>query len=107
MRLGRQVRRLREKVRRGGTFYLYLFITVAVVAYVAVPWVVELIDSMAGYAPKDYEPKDAQRADYLTRIESRGEWSIRWPTILKLAAIAMVVLLWVTILPPSLRGGPR
>ena len=51
---------LRRYYRRFGyneRFFLAMIVTILVVAYVAVPLVVEFVDAVRGYDPAYYEPK--------------------------------------------------
>ena len=46
-------------------FHLAVILTIVVVAYVAVPRVVQYIEALQGYAPAYYEPKDIERQEWL------------------------------------------
>ena len=46
-------------------FHIAVIFTILVVAYVAVPLVVRFVDSIGGYNPVYYEPKDFERQDWL------------------------------------------
>ena len=48
-----------------GRFHLAMVFTIFVVAYVVVPRVARLVESIAGYNPTAYEPKDSDRQRWL------------------------------------------
>src|SRR5439155_24999441 len=60
-------RSLRRRLRRYDRFHLALVLTILVVAYVAVPRVVRFVDSVRGYDPAYYEPKDFERVAWIKR----------------------------------------
>lgn len=91
--------RVRRWFRGPGRFYLALVFTVVVVAYVAVPWVVLLVETAGGYNPADYEPKDLQRVEHLRSLPASLEGFFNWETAFKLLLLVLVGLVWLTAVP--------
>ncbi len=60
-------RSLRWRFRHYDRFHLAVFLTIVVVAYVAVPQVVRFVDAVRGYDPAFYEPKDFERQAWIKR----------------------------------------
>jgi hypothetical protein len=81
-----------------GRFYLAGLFTIVAVTYVLVPWVVNLIDAGRDYNPFYYEPKDADRQDYLLRQRPEGQAS-PWRVAVNVTLVFAVVLVWLTVLP--------
>ena len=71
-----------------------LIFTVLVVAYVVVPWIVGLVETIGGYAPAYYEPKDVERQDYLRSLPGVRQTLFGWETTFKLLLLVLVGLLW-------------
>ena len=92
-------------------FNLTVALTILVVAWVAVPPVTRFVDSMSGYNPVVYEPKDAERQAWFERggaphLLSRLEWN----DLLGLGLFLAVAILWLTIMSersPRHRTPPR
>ncbi len=99
--------RIRRWLRGPGRFYLTLIFTGVVVAYVAVPWVVEFVDTVGGYNPAYYEPKDLQRQDYLKSLPRIPQTFLGWETAFKLVLLVLVGLLWLIAVPESRWRGRR
>ena len=97
------MRRIRRWVRRRGRLYLAVMFTLVVVAYIVVPWVVELAETLGGYNPAYYEPKDAQRQDYLRSLTGIRQVLLGWETTFKLFLLVLVGLLWLIAVPRSSR----
>lgn len=68
--------------------------TVVVVAYVVVPWIVEFAETLGGYNPTYYEPKDAARQEYLRSLPGVRQALFGWETTFKLLLLVLVGLLW-------------
>lgn len=76
-----------------------------VVAYIAVPWVVLLVETAGGYSPTDYEPKDLQREEHLRSLPAPLEGFFNWETAFKLVLLVLVGLVWLIAVPrASWRG---
>ncbi len=78
-----------------------------VVAYAAVPWIVQFLENVGGYNPIHYEPKDLQREDYLKTLPTTGSGFFEWQTALKLFLLMLAGLLWLIAVPPSSWRGTR
>jgi hypothetical protein len=81
-------------------FHLAVVLTILVVAWVAVPPVTRFVDSMSGYNPAVYEPKDLERQSWAERpgaqtILSRFDWS----DLLRVGLFLFVAVLWLTLMP--------
>ena len=81
--------------------------TVVVVAYVAVPWIVQFLETVGGYNPAYYEPKDLQREDYLKSLPSTPEAFLQWETAFKFLLLVLVGLLWLITVPAAPWRGRR
>ena len=77
--------------------------TLVVVAYVVVPWIVELAGTLGGYNPVYYEPKDVERQDYLRSLPGASQTLFGWETTFKLLLLVLVGLLWLIAVPRSSR----
>lgn len=89
-------RRLRRRVR----FNIAIIVTIVVVTYLLVPWVVSLVEAGRSYSPGDYEPKDQTRQAYILRqglkmVPARAPWQLA----VNFTLIFLVVVVWVTVLP--------
>ena len=71
----------------------------AVVAYVLVPWIVELVETVGGYNPAYYEPKDLQRQDYLKSLPGLGGGFFGLETAFKILLLVLAGLLWIIAVP--------
>jgi hypothetical protein len=83
--------------------YLAVMFTLVVVAYVVVPWIVQIAETLGGYNPADYEPKDAQRQDYLRSLPGVRQALFGWETTFKLLLLVLVGVLWLIAVPRSSR----
>lgn len=104
--------RIERGFTRSGRFYLYMVFTIAVVAYIVVPWMAQLFDAITGYNPLDYEPKDFARADRLERSQLENNFFAQfyptwWQTALKLALLFLVGFLWLVAYSSSSVKGSR
>ncbi len=70
-----------------------------VVAYVLVPWIVELVETIGAYDPAYYEPKDLQRQDYLKSLPGIGGGFLGWQTAFKILLLVLAGLLWIIAVP--------
>ncbi|HEU5322590.1 MAG TPA: hypothetical protein VFX28_17420, partial [Methylomirabilota bacterium] len=68
-------------------------------AYVAVPPVARLVQSMAGYAPGSYEPKDRDREAWLRHAVGDGPLLrlVSWRTLVSAVLFAIVAVVWLTL----------
>ena len=91
--------RIERRLSHEGRFYLYMVFTIAVVAYIVVPWVTQFFGGFGGYNPAYYEPRDFERQDYIGRspLENMffGQFYPNWWRIaLKLLLLFLVGFLW-------------
>jgi len=91
--------RLRRYYHRRGRFHLAVLLTIVVVTYVLVPWIVNLIDASRGYNPFYYEPKDFSRQDFLARHGVRPSSVSPWQAAVNVVLVFAVVVVWLTVLP--------
>jgi hypothetical protein len=92
-RLGRQAR-----------FHLAVLLTIVVVTYLVVPWVVSLVDAARVYSPSYYEPKDFTRQEYILRHGLPASIDTSWKKAVNVMLVFLVVIVWMTVVPP---GGAR
>ena len=105
--LRRYLRRLRYHAR----LRLAIVLTIGVACYVVVPPVTRLVESLAGYNPAQYEPKDFDREQWLLQQNPIALLEhLSWATIFNVVLFAFVAALWLTLLPPRAprrRGAPQ
>jgi hypothetical protein len=81
-------------------FLVAMFLTILVVAYVAVPLVVEFVDAVRGYDPAYYEPKDFERQDWLRRqIVPEVLPGLSWEIVIDIVLFLLVAVVWLTFVP--------
>lgn len=81
-------------------FLLAMLITILVVAYVAVPLIVEFVDAVRGYDPAYYEPKDFERQDWLRRqIAPAVLPGLSWEIVIDIVLFLLVAVIWLTFVP--------
>ena len=102
---------LRRRFDHRTRFQFAVVLTIVAVAYVAVPPVVGFVESMAGYSPRDYEPKDFARGEWLRQQESGGLIDrVSWQTASSILVFVIVAVVWLTLVPyrsPRRRPPPR
>ena len=83
-----------------GRFHLAVVFTIFVVAYVAVPRVARLLDSVTGYNPAYYEPKDFDRERWLREhVGSAVLGGLDWDTVVGITLFLLVAVVWLTFVP--------
>jgi hypothetical protein len=97
--LPRLRRSYRERFGGSGRFHAAVLLTIVVVTYLVVPWVVDLVDASRGYRPFYYEPKDFTRQDHLMRQAAPIAPATPWRTVVNAALVGLVVAVWLTVLP--------
>jgi hypothetical protein len=81
-------------------FLVAMTITILVVAYVAVPLIVEFVDAVRGYDPAYYEPKDFERQDWLRRqIAPAALPGLSWEIVIDIVLFLLVAVVWLTCVP--------
>lgn len=82
-----------------GRFHLAVIFTIVVVAYVVVPRVARLFESMAGYNPTAYEPKDLDRQRWLQEPNPAVIGGLDWDTVVGITLFLLVAVVWLTFVP--------
>ena len=82
-------------------FQLAVVLTIFAVSYVIVPRLAHFVDTMGQYNPTHYEPKDADREEWLQRQNDPDAflYSISAETLLSVALFVLVAVVWLTLLP--------
>src|SRR5687767_3937569 len=92
-------------VRRHHRFNVALILTILAIAWIVVPSVVRVIDSLAHYDPAGYEPKDVERVG---RRDLLSIEDLTLENVLKLALFVFVGLAWLLVAPTLQRSSrPR
>lgn len=99
--------RIRQWFERRGRLYLYLVLTMLVVAYVVVPWTVSFLETLRGYDPAYYEPRDPEREAHLSTQRATPEAFYGWESAVKLVLLVLVGLLWLIAVSATPWGGAR
>jgi hypothetical protein len=98
------LQRAYRRARRQARFNVAVLLTIIVVAYVAVPHVARVVDSVGGYAPGHYEPKDLEREAWIQRAAGGTLLArVPWDTVVHVALFLLVAVVWLTLVP-SRRG---
>ena len=95
------LRRRYRHARRTARFNFAVLLTIVVVAYVAVPQVARLIESVGGYDPGHFEPKDHERGLWLQRPDEPDAMlaKLPWETLFHVALFLLVAVVWLTLFP--------
>ena len=92
-------------------FHLAVVVTIVAVAYVAVPPVVRFVETMTGYSPRYYEPKDFARGEWLQQQAGDAVLDrLSWQTVSSVLIFLVVAIVWLTLIPyrsPRRRPPPR
>ena len=83
-----------------GRFHLAVIFTIFVIAYVVVPRVARLFESIALYNPTGYEPKGRDRQRWLQ--EQSGPpviGGLDWDTVVGITLFLLVAVVWLTFVP--------
>jgi uncharacterized membrane protein len=91
-----------KRFGRHGRFHLAVLVSIVVVTYLVVPWIVSFIDAVRGYSPAYYEPKDFHREEHLLRqgLAAASPWKFAVNVLL----VFLLVIVWLTLLPPGGAG---
>jgi len=100
MSLRRRYRRVRRRARLQ-RFHLAVLLTVVVLAYAGVPHVARIVDSLAGYSPGYYEPKDLERETWVARSDGPDAFLSRvpWGAVVNVLLFLLVAVVWLTLVP--------
>lgn len=82
-----------------GRFHLAVAVTILAVAYVAVPAIVRFVESLAGYAPAYYEPKDVERGAWLLQQNATLLARLERHDFINIGLFLLVAVLWLTLVP--------
>ena len=93
--------RLYRRTWRHARFNLAVLLTIVVLAYAGVPHVARIVDSIGGYNPGHYEPKDAEREALLQRADDPDAFLSRipWETVIHVLLFLLVAVVWLTVVP--------
>jgi hypothetical protein len=106
MAMAMSLRRAYRRVRRQARFHFAVLLTIVAVAYVGVPHVASVVESVGGYNPGHYEPKDVERGAWLDRVTDAALLSrMSWDTVINIALFLLVAVVWLTLVPT--RAGRR
>ena len=98
-------RSLRRHLRRYDRFHVAVFLTIVVVAYVAVPQVVRFMDAARGYDPAYYEPKDFERQAWIKRqVAPTVLPGFSWEIVIDIVLFLLVAVVWLTFIPARSPG---
>lgn len=96
------LRRTYRRARRQARFTVAVLLTIVAVAYVGVPRVARLVESVGGYNPGHYEPKDLERGAWLEHAGGATLFSrVPWDTLVSVALFLLVAVVWLTLIPPG------
>ena len=99
--------RTHRRTWRHARFNLAVLLTIVVVAYAGVPLVVRLMDALGGYTAGHYEPKDAERGQWLQRSSEEGLLArIPWETVFNITLFLLVAVMWLTFFPSRVSRRP-
>jgi hypothetical protein len=90
---------------RQARFNLAVLVTVVVVAYVAVPPVVRWSESLSGYNPARYEPKDADRESWVRHRDVSTLRGVNMDSLVYLGLFLLLAAVWLPLV--SGRTGSR
>jgi hypothetical protein len=94
------LQRVYREARRRARFTVAVLLTIVVVAYVGVPHVARIVESMSGYNPGRYEPKDLERGAWLQRAGDSTLFAhLDWQTLVNVALFLLVAVVWLTLVP--------
>jgi hypothetical protein len=94
------LQRISRRARRQARFTFAVLVTILVVAYVAVPPVARVVESMSGYNPGHYEPKDLEREAWLQRVGDAALLAhLGRQTLVNVALFLLVAMVWLTLVP--------
>jgi hypothetical protein len=91
-------------VKHHQRFNVAVFLTIVAVAWVAVPPVSDVFNTIGLYDPRAYEPKDAERAEWLARRDVLALPQVSWENLGKVALIIFVGLAWLAVTPRARPG---
>lgn len=94
------LQRIHRQARRQARFSVAVLLTIIVVAYVAVPHVARVVNSLSGYNPGHYEPKDLEREAWVRHAgDTALFFTLEWSTVVNVALFLLVAIVWLTLVP--------
>ena len=93
-------------VRHRHRFNIAIVLSIIAIAWIVVPAVVSVIESLARYDPTGYEPKDIERGIWMGRRQMLSVENLTLENLLKLALFVFVGLAWL-LLAPTLQRSSR
>ena len=97
--MGRLRHYYHKRFGRHGRFHFAVLLTIVMVTYVVVPWLVHLVDAGRGYNPFYYEPKDGSRQDFILHHGLPPSPVTPWRTVVNVVLGFAVVAVWMSVLP--------
>jgi hypothetical protein len=94
--LRRRLRHARRGVRVQ-RFHVAVLLTIVVLAYAGVPHVARIVESVGGYNPGAYEPKDAEREKWVQRADDPDAFP--WNIVVHVMLFLLVAVVWLTLVP--------
>jgi len=89
-----------RRARRNARFNLAVLLTIVVVAYVGGPLVARVVESLGGYNPGHYEPKDFERGQWIQHADDSVLFTrVPWDTLVSIALFLLVAVVWLTLIP--------
>jgi len=94
-------RHWRRQASRQAHFGFAVMLTILVLAYAGVPHVAHFLESVGGYNPGHYEPKDQAREAWLQRPDDPDAVlsQIPWNTIVNIGLFILVGVVWLSLVP--------
>jgi hypothetical protein len=96
-----------HQLRHHQRFHVAVLLTIVVVAYVVVPAVASFFESVGGYRPTDYEPKDAERQSWLVKQDRLGLGALGWDDLVKIVLLLLAGVAWLAVAPIDARPPRR
>ena len=92
-------------VRHHHRFNIAVILTIVAIAWVVVPAVVSVVETVSLYNPEDYEPKDTERGHWLARRDALSTAAFTLENVLKVILFLFVGLAWLLLAPTLQRPG--
>lgn len=92
-------------VRHHHRFNIAVVLTMVAVAWIVVPAVARFVETLGRYDPAAYEPKDAQRTEWIASNPALFVETLTWETAVKLALFVFAALAWFAVSSSTPRGG--
>jgi hypothetical protein len=96
-----------HQLRHHQRFHVAVLLTIIVVAYVVVPAVTAFFESVGGYRPTDYEPKDVERQSWLVKRDRSALGALGWDELVKIVLLLLAGVAWFAVAPVDSRPPRR